>query len=91
MTDDGIGGLCASVLDNFGREDVKLGQCKLIEKLAVKRTSVTKKGIRLALENLSNLKILKCDCLFIVDALADMHEEAFEQQVLGVPNCSLTE
>ena len=91
MTDDGIGGLCASVLDNFGREDVKLGQCKLIEKLAVKRTSVTKKGIRLALENLSNLKILECDCLFIVDALADMHEEAFEQQVLGVPNCSLTE
>ena len=31
MTDAGIKGLCVS-LDNFGREDRKVGQCKLIEK-----------------------------------------------------------
>ena len=89
MTDAGIKGLCVS-LDDFGREDRKVGQCKLIEKLAVFTTNVTKIGTRLALENLPFLKILECDCLFVVDTLVDLYQEAFEQQVLGVPNCSLT-
>ena len=79
VTDVGIKGLCVS-MDNFGREDKTVGLCKLIEKLALRDTSVTKVGTRMALENLSNLKILECDSLMVMDVLADIHQEAFDQK-----------
>ena len=93
VTDAGIKGLCVSV-DKFGREDKTVGLCKRIEKLTLRHTSVTKVGTRMALENLSNLKILICDSLLVLDVLADIHQEAFingGENVLDFPNYSLTE
>ena len=81
MTDVGIKGLCLS-MDNLGKEDKTVGLCKFIEKLVLRDTSVTKVGTRVALKNLSNLKVLECDSLLAIDVLmADMHQEVFEHKI----------
>jgi hypothetical protein len=56
ITDKGVKGLCVSV-DYYGKEDTRLGQCKLIEKLATRHTRITNVGKKILLDNLHNLKI----------------------------------
>lgn len=91
ITDAGIEGLCVST-DKFGREDQMLGQCKLIQKLIMKETRVTKKGIQMALVNLSALKIIQYDSApSVVQILAAMHQAAFKLKQPDVSSYSLTE
>ena len=56
ITDEGVKGLCVSV-DYYGREDSRLGKCKLIEKLATSGTRITNVGKKILLDNLHDLKI----------------------------------
>ena len=76
MTDDGIQKLCVD------------GYCKSIRLLSLLRCSkITTKGIKLALENLPQLKILYHECL--LECLAEIAQSAIDQQLL-LPKYSLT-
>lgn len=86
VTDAGIQGLCVS-LDDLGKENDRLGQCKLVHKLMIGYTKVTQKGIRTALENLPLLKVL--ECCSSVQVLSEMHQTAFEHNLPGIPKYSL--
>ncbi|EFX82776.1 hypothetical protein DAPPUDRAFT_302375 [Daphnia pulex] len=66
VTDYGIQGLCVSV-NSTGMKDDTLGICKSIQSLILnRRTGVTKRGIKIALENLPALKMLVHDSTFEV-------------------------
>ena len=86
MTDAGIQGLCLSI-DDLGKQCERLGQCKLIQKLMISYTKVTKKGIQMALENLPTLKVF--ECCSSVQALAEMHLSAYEHYLPDIPKYSL--
>lgn len=53
MTDEGIKGLCVSVVE----DGKKQGQCKLIENLLTRGTRISNLGIQIAIENMLALKI----------------------------------
>ncbi len=74
--------------DESGNEVEKVGQCKLIEHLDIKETSLTERGVKMALENLPNLKELNCDHS-LIEILTEMHQEACEQKK-KIPSYSLT-
>lgn len=78
ITDMGIKGLCVSV-DEAGNEDEKVGQCKSIYYLIINETSVTKKGVKMALKNLPTLGFLECDHS-LTEILVDLYQEASSQQ-----------
>lgn len=86
MTNAGIQGLCVS-LDDLGKENDRLGQCKSIHKLLIGYTKVTQKGIQLALENLPQLKVL--ECCSSVQVLGEMHQTAFDHKLPDIPKYSL--
>lgn len=86
VTDAGIKGLCLSI-DDLGKEDKRLGQCKLIHKLMVSYTKVTQKGIIIALENLPILKVF--ECCSSVQALAEMHLAPYEDNIPDIKKYSL--
>lgn len=78
--------MCVSV-DDLGKENQRLGQCKLVHKLMISYTKVTQKGIQMALENLHSLKVF--ECCSSVQVLHQMHQTAFEHQLPGIPKYSL--
>lgn len=86
VTDTGIRGLCVSI-DDMGQANERLGQSKMIHKLKIGYTKVTRKGIQMALENLPYLKVL--ECCSSVQVLADMHMEAHRHQLPGIPSYNL--
>ena len=88
VTDDGIKGLCVSE-DDLGRPSNRLGQSKLIVKLMINYTEITRVGIQMALENLKGLKIL--DCCSSVQVLGEMHQEAWENQLPDIPEYQLVD
>ena len=76
VTDDGIRGLCCSdeYVDN---ETKRMGQCKLLHTLFMLGTNVTKKGVKVAIENLPELRKFDCSCS--VQVLAELRRENFER------------
>lgn len=86
VTDDGIRGLCVSK-DDLGRPSSRLGQCKLIVKLVINYTKISSLGIQCALENLQGLKVL--DCCSSVQVLAEMHQDAYQNQLPDIPQYQL--
>ena len=86
MTDAGVRGLCVSV-DDLGKENERLGQCKKIQKLLISYTKIGHTGLQLALENLPTLKVF--ECCSSVQVLFQMHQTAYEHQLPGIPKYSL--
>ena len=75
VTDDGIIGLCSDeYVDN---EMKRMGQCKLIHTLLMFGTNVTKKGAKVAIENLPELKKFDFSCC--VQILAELRRENLER------------
>ena len=83
MTDDGIKGLCVSV-DDFGKENAGLGQCKSLHTLDIFGTKVTTKGVEMALENLPDLKVF--DCSYQIQVLAELLRGPLRKNLACVPN-----
>ncbi len=71
VTDNGIVWLCGGPTDP-AHEGLMYGQCKSLERLLMDNTSVTLKGVQIALRNLPRLSILEHDQVF--EALVDMHK-----------------
>ncbi|XP_046654169.1 uncharacterized protein LOC124344613 [Daphnia pulicaria] len=80
VTDDGIRWLCGVDLPGMGKSRL----CKTIQKLSILHTSVTKKGIQVALKNFLFLNILE-NC-YIVDALAELAQSAIDSKQPGFYN-----
>lgn len=74
-------------VDDLGRSSDRLGQCKSLTKLNISFTQVTDRGIRMALENLPNLKVF--DCCSSVQVLSEMHRTAWENNLPDVGRYSL--
>ena len=75
VTDAGIKALCSDeYVDNKMK---RMGQCKLIHTLKMKYTKVTKKGVKLALDNLPELR--KFDFFRRVQILAELRRENLER------------
>ena len=85
MTDDGIKGLCVSV-DDLGKENAGLGQCKSIHTLDIYGTKVTIKGVQLALENLPELNDFNCNNE--IQVLANLLRGPSRNNLRGLPNLS---
>ena len=83
VTDDGIKGLCVSV-DDFGKENAGLGQCKSLHTLDIFGTKVTTKGVEMALENLPDLKVF--DCSYQIQVLAELLRGPLRKNLACVPN-----
>ena len=83
VTDDGIKGLCVSV-DDFGKENAGLGQCKSLHTLDIFGTKVTTKGVEMALENLPDLKDF--DCEYQIQVLAEMLRGPSRKNLRCLPN-----
>ncbi|XP_046651734.1 dynein regulatory complex subunit 6-like isoform X1 [Daphnia pulicaria] len=85
VTDAGIQRLCGDA-HHLGEESGRIdymwdnGKCKCIQILLVKGTSVTKKGIQIALQNLPSLRVLRHE--LVLEVLSDMHQLAFESNNL---------
>ncbi len=95
VTDAGIQRLCGDA-HHLGEESGRIdymwdnGKCKSIQILRVKGTSVTKKGIQIALLNLPSLRVLRHE--LVLEVLSDMHQLAFESNNLPlIPKYSLIE
>jgi hypothetical protein len=80
VTDDGIRWLCGVDLPGMGKSRL----CKTIQKLSILHTSVTKKGIQVALKNFLFLNILE-NC-YIVDALAELAQSVIDSKQPGFYN-----
>ncbi len=92
VTDNGIQRLCGGAHHLEGESRRKeyiwdYGKCKLIQKLRVKGTSVTKKGIQIALQNLPSLKVLSHE--LVVEVLSNIHQSALESNLPVIPKYSL--
>jgi hypothetical protein len=93
VTDAGIQRLCGDAhhLEEESGRIVYMwdnGKCKCIHTLRIKGTSVTKKGIQIALQNLPSLRVLRHE--LVVEVLSDMHQLAFESNNLPlIPKYSL--
>ena len=83
VTDVGIKGLCVSI-DDFGKENVGLGQCKSLQTLDIFGTKVTIKGVQLALENLPDLKDFDFD--YQIQVLANLLRGPARKNLPCVPN-----
>ena len=64
-------------VDNFGIENTKIFE--FIQKLMVEFTSGTRKGTRMALENLPCL--MECGSMMVIDVLRDIYHQAFDHNV----------
>jgi hypothetical protein len=95
VTDNGIQRLCGSahhLEEESKRKDYiwwDYGKCKLIQKLCVNGTNVTKKGIQIALQNLPSLKVLRHE--LVVEVLSNIHQLTLENNLLVIPKYSLCE
>jgi hypothetical protein len=97
VTDNGIQRLCGSahhLEEESRRKDYvwwDYGKCKVIQMLRVKGTNVTKKGIRIALQNLPSLKVLSHK--LVVEVLSNIHHHqlALESNLPVIPKYSLIE
>ena len=80
ITDAGIQGLCNSSnsFHQLGKTNCGLGLCKSIEFLDIFGTTVTKKGIKIILENLPALVHFDCD--FQMHVLAELLEEYLQRK-----------
>jgi hypothetical protein len=92
VTDNGIQRLCGGAHHLEGESRRKeyiwdYGKCKLIQKLRVKGTSVTKKGIQIALQNLPSLKVLSHE--LVVEVLSNIHQSALKSNLPLIPKYSL--
>ena len=79
MTDAGIKGLCSNDYAGYETEyeTRRMGQCKLLHSLKMKKTKVTKIGVEVALENLTKLKTFEfCRS---VQILAEIRREHLER------------
>ena len=83
MTDVGIKGLCVSI-DDFGKENVGLGQCKSLHTLDISGTEVTIRGVQLALENLPDLKDFDFD--YQIQVLAKLLRGPSQKNLRCLPN-----
>ena len=83
VTDDGIKGLCVSV-DDFGKANTGLGQCKSIQTLDVFGINITNKGVQMIIENLPDLKIFICD--YQIQVLAELLRGPSPKNLRCVPN-----
>ena len=86
VTDAGIKALCGgATAEEEKKQQRYVGQCKSLRKFFFnKQTQITEKGVKLALQNLPYLETT--DCPYIVQALAEMHQN--QQQPL--PKFGLT-
>ncbi len=97
VTDNGIQRLCGSshhLEEESRRKDYvwwDYEKCKGIQILRVKGTIVTKKGIRIALQNLPSLKVLSHK--LVVEVLSNIHHHqlALESNLPVIPKYSLIE
>jgi hypothetical protein len=94
VTDAGIQRLCGDAYHSgkdIGRIDYMWanGKCKCIQILRVKGTSVTKKGIQIALQNLPSLRVLRHE--LVVEVLSNIHQLALESNLPVIPKYSLIE
>ena len=79
MTNAGIKGLCSNDYAGYetNYETRRMGQCKLIHTLKMKKTKIGKEGIKVALENLTKLKIF--EFYRSVQILAEIRRENLER------------
>jgi hypothetical protein len=94
VTDAGIQRLCGNAYHSgkdSGRIDYMWDneKCKCIQILRVKGTSVTKKGIQIALQNLPSLRVLRHE--LVVEVLSNIHQLALESNLPVIPKYSLIE
>lgn len=87
VSNTGVRWLCENgtairVINSSLSEEIHFGRCKLIESISIRYTNINKRGVKILLRNLENLRVLDFD--FSITVLANIHRN-FVLRGLPVP------